>query len=61
MWFHHRHDKAAVKSSSPALSSMTGYKFLLPFYADVSVLVAKNWPIFGRANRLTLIHAQSDE
>lgn len=55
------HDKAAAKSSSPVLSSVTGYKFMSPFYGDMSIHAAKNWPIFSWTNTLISLHVQSDE
>lgn len=55
------HDKAAAKSSNPVLSSATSYKFMSPFYGDMSILAAKNWPIFSGTNMLIFLHVQSDE
>lgn len=54
-------DKSAAKSSGPVLSSMTGYKLLSPFYADVSIQVPKNWLICSWTNMLISLHVQLDE
>lgn len=54
-------DKAAAKSSSPVFFLVTSYKFMSPFYGDMSILAARNWPIFSWTNTLIFLHVQSDE